>query len=37
LLRRRLEGDKGRANQQLERLAAAQARLEAAIGDADAE
>ena len=36
-LRARLEGEKGRANQQLELLAATQARLEAAIRDADAE
>jgi hypothetical protein len=36
-LRGRLEGEKGRANQQLELLAATQARLETAIRDADAE
>jgi len=36
-LRARLEGEKGRANQQLELLAATQARLEATIRDADAE
>ena len=36
-LRARLEGEKGRANQQLELLAATQARLEAAIRDVDAE
>jgi hypothetical protein len=36
-LRARLESEKGRANQQLELLAATQARLEAAIRDADAE
>jgi hypothetical protein len=36
-LRARLESEKGRANQQLELLAAVQARLEAAIRDADAE
>ena len=36
-LRARLEGEKGRANQQLDLLAATQARLEAAIRDSDAE
>jgi hypothetical protein len=36
-LRARLEGEKGRANQQLELLADTQARLEAAIRDTDAE